>query len=74
MPELASLIQDALRRRNELAAYARREIYRELVTRICNSKSPPFPDELVEMLSDEQYLINAAGVLFGDQRLSRVHR
>jgi hypothetical protein len=29
-PELASLIQDALRRRNQLAPYARREIYREL--------------------------------------------
>jgi len=37
------------------------------------SEISPFPDELVEMLSDEQYLINAAGVLFGDQRLSRVH-
>jgi glycerol-3-phosphate dehydrogenase len=31
-PELAGLIQDALRRRNELAPYARREIYRELAT------------------------------------------
>ena len=72
-PELASLIQDALRRRNELAAYARREIYRELATYL-QSEISPFPDELVEMLSDEQYLINAAGVLFGDQRLSRVHR
>jgi len=71
-PELASLIQDALRRRNELAAYARREIYRELASYLQNEISP-FPDELVEMLSDEQYLINAAGVLFGDQRLSRVH-
>ena len=71
-PELASLIQDALRRRTELAAYARREIYRELATYL-QSEISPFPDELVEMLSDEQYLINAAGVLFGDQRLSRVH-
>jgi len=71
-PELASLIQDALRRRNELAPYARREIYRELATYL-QSEVAPFPDELVEMLSDEQYLINAAGVLFGDQRLSRVH-
>jgi uncharacterized RDD family membrane protein YckC len=71
-PELASLIQDALRRRNELAAYARREIYRELAAYLQNEISP-FPDELVEILSDEQYLINAAGVLFGDQRVSRVH-
>jgi uncharacterized RDD family membrane protein YckC len=71
-PELASLIQDALRRRNELAAYARREIYRELATYL-QSEISAFPDELVEMLSDEQYLINAAGVLFGDQRLTRVH-
>ena len=71
-PELANLIQEALRRRNELTAYARREIYRELVTYLQNEVAP-FPDELVEMLSDEQYLINAAGVLFGDQRLSRVH-
>src|SRR5689334_4896684 len=31
-PELAALVQDALRRRNELAVYARREIYRELAT------------------------------------------
>jgi uncharacterized RDD family membrane protein YckC len=71
-PELASLIQDALRRRNELAPYARREIYRELAAYLQNEISP-FPDELVEMLSDEQYLINTAGVLFGDQRLSRIH-
>ena len=71
-PELASLIQDALRRRNELAPYARREIYRELAAYL-QSETASFPDELVEMLSDEQYLINAAGVLFGYQRLSRLH-
>ena len=70
-PELATLIQDALRRRNELAAYTRRELYRELATYLQNEISP-FPDELVERLSDEQYLINASGVLFGDQRPSRV--
>ncbi len=70
-PELASLIQDALRRRNELAPYARREIYRELATYL-QSEISPFPDELVERLSDEQYLINASGILFGDQRRSRV--
>ena len=70
-PELASLIQDALRRRDELAPYARREIYRELAMYV-QSEISPFPDELVEMLSDEQYLINVAGVLFGDQRLSEV--
>jgi len=70
-PELASLIQEALRRRNELAAYARREIYRDLASYV-QSEISPFPDELLEMLSDEQYLINAAGVLFNDQRLSRV--
>lgn len=66
-PELAALIQDALRRRNELATYSRREIYRDLAmylqTEVC-----PFPDELVERLSDEQYLINASGILFQDQR------
>jgi uncharacterized RDD family membrane protein YckC len=71
-PELASLIQDALRRRNELAPYARREIYRELATYL-QCEISPFPDELIEMLSDEQYLINAAGALFGDQRMPRVH-
>jgi hypothetical protein len=71
-PDLASLIQDALRRRNELAPYARREIYRELATYL-QSEISPFPDELVERLSDEQYLINASGILFGDQRRSRVH-
>jgi hypothetical protein len=70
-PELASVLQDALRRRNEFAPYARREIYRELATYLQNEISP-FPDELVEMLSDEQYLTNAAGVLFADQRLSRL--
>ena len=68
-PELASLIQNALRRRNELAPYARREIYRELAAYL-QSEISPFPDELLEVLSDEQYLINAAGVLFGHQRLS----
>ena len=68
-PEVASLIQDALRRRNELALYARREIYRELAAYL-QSEIASFPNELVEMLSDEQYLINAAGVLFRHQRLS----
>jgi uncharacterized RDD family membrane protein YckC len=68
-PELAGLIQDALRRRNELAPYARREIYRDL-TAYLQSEVASFPDELVEILSDEQYLINAAGVLFAHQRLS----
>lgn len=71
-PELAGLIQDALRRRNELAPYARREIYRDLAAYL-QTEIAPFPDELLEMLSDEQYLINAAGVLFGEQRLSRTH-
>jgi uncharacterized RDD family membrane protein YckC len=71
-PELASLIQDALRRRNELAPYARREIYRELVAYLQTEVSD-FPDELIERLSDEQYLINASGMLFGDQHASRVH-
>jgi uncharacterized RDD family membrane protein YckC len=66
-PELASLIQDALRRRNELAPYARREIYRELVTYLQNEIAP-FPDELIEILSDEQYLTNAASVLRAGQR------
>jgi uncharacterized RDD family membrane protein YckC len=70
-PELASLIQDALRRRNELAPYARREVYRELVGYLQGEISP-FPDELVERLSDEQYLIDASGILFRDQRPSRV--
>ena len=70
-PELASLIQDALRRRNELAPYARREIYRELAMYL-QSEISQFPDELVERLSDEQYLIDASGILFGNQRLSRV--
>jgi uncharacterized RDD family membrane protein YckC len=70
-PELASLIQDALRRRNELAPYARRELYRELA-KYLQSEISPFPDELLERLSDEQYLINACGILFGEQRASRV--
>ena len=68
-PELATLIQDALRRRNEQAVYARREIYRELATYL-QSEISPFPDELVERLSDEQYLINASGILFADHRRS----
>jgi len=66
-PELTGLIQDARRHRNELAPYARREIYRELAAYL-QSEISAFPDELVEMLSDEQYLTNAAGVLFGDHR------
>jgi len=71
-PELAGLIQDALRRRNELAPYARREIYREL-TAYLQTEISAFPDELIEILSDEQYLTNTVGLLFGDQTLSRVH-
>jgi hypothetical protein len=70
-PELASLIQDALRRRNELAPYARREIYRELASYL-QSEVSPVPDELVERLSDEQYLVNASDILFRDQGPSRV--
>ncbi|MGB8989879.1 MAG: RDD family protein [Candidatus Sulfotelmatobacter sp.] len=69
-PELATLIQDSLRRRNELAVYSRREIYRELATYL-QCEISPFPDELIERLSDEQYLINAPGILFGEQRPSR---
>lgn len=65
-PELAGLLQDALRRRNELAPYARREIYRELAAYLQTEVSP-FPDEVVEMLSDEQYLLNTADVLFSDK-------
>jgi uncharacterized RDD family membrane protein YckC len=65
-PELASLIQGALRRRSELAPYARREIYRELAQYLQTEVSP-FPDELTERLSDEQYLMNASGILFGNQ-------
>jgi len=68
-PELAGLIQDALRRRNELAPYARRELYRELVAYV-QSEVAAFPDELVETLSDEQYLINTTGVLFGRQKMT----
>lgn len=70
-PVVAGLIQDALRRRNQLAPYARREIYRDLAAYLQNEVAS-FPDELVEVLSDEQYLINAAGVLFGHQRLLNV--
>ena len=69
-PELASLIHDALRRRNELAPYARREIYREFATYLQTEVSP-FPDELTERLSDEQYLMNASGILFGNQASPR---
>lgn len=72
-PELAGLIQEALRRRNELAPYARREIYREAAAYL-QDEIATFPDELVEMLSDEQYLMNAAGVLFGDQRVFHLQR
>lgn len=72
-PELASLIQNALRRRIELAPYSRREIYRDLAAYL-QSEICPFPEELVEMLSDEQYLINAAGVLFGERNLSSISR
>ena len=43
-PELAGLIQDALRRRNELAPYARREIYRELAAYL-QSEIASVPDE-----------------------------
>jgi uncharacterized RDD family membrane protein YckC len=70
-PQLASLIQDALRRRSELAPYARRELYRDLA-KYLQTEISPFPDELVERLSDEQYLINASGVLFGEQRLYKL--
>jgi len=72
-PTLAGLLQDALRRRNELAPYARREIYRDLAAYLQMEVSQ-FPDELLERLSDEQYLINASGVLFGEHRPSRAQR
>jgi uncharacterized RDD family membrane protein YckC len=69
-PELASLIQEALRRRNELAPYARREIYRYLAEYL-QTEISPFPDELIERLSDEQYLMNASRILFGNQKSFR---
>lgn len=65
-PELANVIQDALGRRSELAPYVRREIYRDLAAYL-QTEISPFPDELVERISDEQYLINASGILFKDQ-------
>jgi uncharacterized RDD family membrane protein YckC len=65
-PELASVIQDALSRRSQLAPHVRREIYRDLAAYLQNEIST-FPDELVERISDEQYLINASGILFKDQ-------
>jgi hypothetical protein len=51
-PQLGNPIQDALCRRNELAPYAGREIYRELATDLQNEIAP-FPDESAELLSDE---------------------
>src|SRR5690242_5287778 len=39
-PEMASMIEDALRRRNELAPYARREIYREISEYLQSEISP----------------------------------
>src|SRR5260370_34840154 len=61
-PELASLIQDALRRRNELAPYARREIYPELATYL-QSQISPFPSQLFHMLTDQTHLITAPAIL-----------
>lgn len=72
-PELASLVQDALRRRNELAPYARREVYRELASYL-QTEVASFPDELVERLSDEQYLANAAGVMFRESEARATHK
>jgi uncharacterized RDD family membrane protein YckC len=69
-PKLASLVQDALLRRNELEPYARREIYRELVEYL-QTEVARFPDELMERLSDEQYLLNTSGILFEDQHPRR---
>lgn len=37
-------------------------------------RSPHFSDEPIEMLSDEEYLINTPGVLFGGQRLAKIRR
>jgi len=51
---LASLIQDALRRRTELAAFTPGGKSIANWPLICRANLP-FPDELVEMLSDEQY-------------------
>lgn len=55
-----------------MSPYARREIYRELVAYL-QTEIVSFPDELVEMLSDKQYLTNAADLLFRNQHPSRIH-
>lgn len=65
-PELAGLALESLLRREELETAARQDIFRELADRF--RKEVPYPPEVVEQLSDEQYVRNVIEILYRAQK------
>lgn len=61
-PEESRLLAEALRRRPELNADARQELYSELASHF--KAKVKFPEERLNNLSDENYLKNVANILF----------
>lgn len=61
-PDLAAAALEALLRRDQLDANARLQVFQEIAGRF--RALIPFPTEVIETLSDEQYVRNAVEIVF----------
>jgi len=66
-PEEAGLVLEALARRAQLDTAVRERLYAQLAEHF--QERVPFPAEIADALSPEQYLRNLAGILFARQPL-----
>jgi len=71
-PEIAAIALEALIRRSELTPEARLQVFAELA-RVFREMAA-YPEEIIEQMSDEQYVRNAVEVVYGQigQDLRRV--
>jgi uncharacterized RDD family membrane protein YckC len=67
--QVAALALEAVLRRNEFTPDSRVAVFREFAQYF--RQLVPYPDELVEQLSDEQYVRNVVGVLYTRPSVSR---
>jgi len=68
-PALATIVLQALFRRDELDPLARIELFKEITTYF--RSIVPFPQEATDGISDEQYIRNVVDVLFREQAKDR---
>jgi hypothetical protein len=61
-PEMGSIALEALLRRDEIEPRARLELFRDLAAHF--RELVEYPSEVVEQLSDEQYVRNVVEILF----------